>query len=190
VGGVKRCPKCGETKPIDAFGLRRRENGQMRPKPYCRPCWYLVQKEWRRRNPEKARAISGEAVKRWREKNGDRDRAARRAYYHANPERQRAASERWFAKNPEKRTEYMARRRARLASAVGHATAEQIAARVAFYGNRCWVCDGPNEAIDHVKPLHVGGSNWPANLRPICHACNASKGHQWPFHASTRKISA
>ncbi len=48
-------------------------------------------------------------------------------------------------------------------------------ARVAYYGSKCYVCGTDYEAIDHVIPLHGGGSNWAANLRPICHSCNASK---------------
>jgi len=74
------------------------------------------------------------------------------------------------------------RRRRLLERAQGHATAAQIAARVAFYGGLCWICrTAPYTAIDHVKPLAVGGSNWPANLRPACTSCNARKGAQWPF---------
>jgi 5-methylcytosine-specific restriction endonuclease McrA len=29
--------------------------------------------------------------------------------------------------------------------------------------------------MDHVKPLAQGGSNWPANLRPICTALQRSQ---------------
>jgi 5-methylcytosine-specific restriction endonuclease McrA len=27
-----------------------------------------------------------------------------------------------------------------------------------------------------VIPLSVGGTNWPANLRPACRSCNSAKG--------------
>jgi hypothetical protein len=73
------------------------------------------------------------------------------------------------------------RRRLELLAA-GRATAAQIKARVEFYGGLCWICrTAPYQAIDHVKPLARGGSNWPANLRPACKSCNSRKGARWPF---------
>src|SRR5579863_639236 len=57
-----------------------------------------------------------------------------------------------------------------------HATNEQIAARVAFYGGRCAYCGAPYTDLDHAIPIAQGGSNWPANLRPACKHCNV---HKW-----------
>jgi len=73
-------------------------------------------------------------------------------------------------------------RRERARRAPGRATPAQIEARVEFYGRRCWICKvGPYAALDHVKPLSKGGSNWPANLRPACTPCNSRKGSRWPY---------
>lgn len=70
----------------------------------------------------------------------------------------------------------------RMAAASGAASSELIAARVAFYGGLCWICrTAPYDAVDHVKPLVCGGSNWPANLRPACTPCNSRKGARWPY---------
>ena len=69
-----------------------------------------------------------------------------------------------------------ARRRARAALAQGTATTAQIAARIAYYGGRCWMCGNEANSIDHVIPLADGGSNWPSNLRPACMTCNSRKG--------------
>jgi len=74
-------------------------------------------------------------------------------------------------------------------AAVGDLTAEQLQARIAFYGWRCWMCSAPWTCIDHVKPLARGGSNWPSNLRPACRSCNARKHHRWPYPTSTRKAA-
>jgi 5-methylcytosine-specific restriction endonuclease McrA len=79
------------------------------------------------------------------------------------------------------------RYRAAKANAQGVASAEQIAARVLFYGALCYVCRAPYEAIDHVKPLAKGGSHWPANLRPICTGCNSGKRDRWPFAPAFRR---
>ena len=38
------------------------------------------------------------------------------------------------------------------------------------------MCGTEATAIDHVKPIARGGSNWPANLRPACTPCNSRKG--------------
>lgn len=81
------------------------------------------------------------------------------------------------------------RRKALRDTALGDVTAEQLAARIAYYGWRCWMCRAPWTCIDHVKPLAAGGSNWPANLRPACRSCNARKQHRWPFDTTTRKAA-
>jgi 5-methylcytosine-specific restriction endonuclease McrA len=72
----------------------------------------------------------------------------------------------------------------RMEHAAGNATPEQVKARVEYYGELCNLCGKPWEAIDHYKPLSKDGSNWPANLRPVCKSCNSQKGDKWPFHQS------
>jgi 5-methylcytosine-specific restriction endonuclease McrA len=79
------------------------------------------------------------------------------------------------------------RRHARKLAAAGAATLEQIAARVAYYGWRCWMCRGIWEEIDHVLPLARGGSNWPSNLRPACAKCN---GRKWAHKPTIAKAAA
>jgi 5-methylcytosine-specific restriction endonuclease McrA len=61
-------------------------------------------------------------------------------------------------------------------------TAAEKSSRFALWGGRCWMCgiDGATQE-DHVKPITKGGSHCLANLRPICHSCNASKGGRWPL---------
>ena len=62
-------------------------------------------------------------------------------------------------------------------NALGYAytTAQHIQGRIEMFGGLCYVCHHPMQAIDHVIPLAKGGPHWPANLRPICKACNSSK---------------
>src|ERR1035437_403930 len=69
-----------------------------------------------------------------------------------------------------------AQRRARKLGAEGTATVAQIAARWAMWGGKCWMCDDIATATDHVKPLALGGANWPSNQRPICTSHNSIKG--------------
>lgn len=149
-------------------------------------------RRWRRENPQKHRE---QARRHWC-RHKERRRAAKRERYRENQEAEIAASRRYRTENKERlvrrRKEHYRRnreavlarnraRRARRASANGSATEEQIRARVAYFGGRCWMCGDTYEEIDHVKPLSKGGSHWPANLRPACKTCNSAKNDAWPL---------
>ena len=49
----KLCKKCGETKPLDQFELRKRPSGKMVPHTYCRPCRKQYNDEWKEKNRDK-----------------------------------------------------------------------------------------------------------------------------------------
>lgn len=75
---------------------------------------------------------------------------------------------------------YILRRRARVADAyVADYTQEQVQARMDYWGNKCWMCGGAFECIDHVKPIKKGGKDCPANFRPACKSCNSQKSARW-----------
>jgi len=97
----------------------------------------------------------------------DAERAYKRAYRKANRDLTR---------------EWEHRRRAQeRGTTVIPVTRAMIDAKVDYWGRKCWVCSGPFEAIDHVKPLSKGGSHILANLRPICGSCNSKKHSTWPY---------
>lgn len=77
------------------------------------------------------------------------------------------------------------RRRAKLAAAGSIPySAEQWAAKVEYWGSKCWMCRKPLDiycARDHVKPINKGGMDCLSNLRPACKSCNSAKGAKWPF---------
>ena len=54
--------------------------------------------------------------------------------------------------------------------------AETMKALVALWGDQCYICGGPVQHIEHVKPRKRGGGDTFANLRPSCAKCNLSKG--------------
>lgn len=137
--------------------------------------------DYRSRHREKARATTSA----YREEFPQRVRAAQQAY-RARPENQITARERARAfrlANPDRRSEYERRRRAfKIATAIGFIEPAQLAAKFAFWGNRCWMCQSPNRLeVDHVKPLSKGGAHVLANLRPACGGCNRSKSDRWPL---------
>jgi hypothetical protein len=68
-------------------------------------------------------------------------------------------------------------RRNREKAAQGTFSLEQLEARFAYFGNRCVECGTEeNLTVDHTIPLARSPLNWPSNLRPMCHSCNARKG--------------
>jgi 5-methylcytosine-specific restriction endonuclease McrA len=88
----------------------------------------------------------------------------------------------WRANNPDKARAKDRRAWNRRRAATGTYTEEQWLARLAFWGWRCYLCNGDwfnlperDRTIDHVIPVSKGGTNWPANLRPACRSCNSKK---------------
>lgn len=169
----KRCGNCRETKSAAAFHPdRRRRDGLY---ANCMACHRAITDRWRKSNPSVVRKIAKGSY----ERHADARRRRSREYRAANIERARARCAEWKRRNAAQAAAIQNVRRARNLGAEGTATPEQIAARIAYYGHRCWMCRAPWEHIDHVKPVAAGGSNWPANLRPACAACNLRKGSRW-----------
>jgi 5-methylcytosine-specific restriction endonuclease McrA len=105
-----------------------------------------------------------------------------KAWRTANPDRVRELSREWRASNPDLLRLAWWRRRAYKLSALNIPFApEQLDARMRYWGYRCWMCGGPFEHVDHVKPLSKGGAHALANLRPACRACNVRKKDNWPY---------
>lgn len=73
------------------------------------------------------------------------------------------------------------RRRLRIEAARLSFAASELKAKMSYWGDKCWVCGGPAEAIDHVKPVSRGGPHMLANFRPICRLCNSRKSNIWPL---------
>jgi 5-methylcytosine-specific restriction endonuclease McrA len=132
---------------------------------------------WRARHPG-ATARANRAHY-WR--NRDAQVARVMAYRAANHERMRAYEREWQRLNG-KVAEYNHRRRARLNGAPRVPfTHAQFVAKMAYWGNRCWLCGIPAYHVDHVKPLSKGGPHALCNLRPICGSCNSKKKNRWPY---------
>jgi hypothetical protein len=131
-------------------------------------------RQWQRDNPDKNRAKS----KRWRAANPDKSRESVRAWARSNPSSVRNRSRRSYRRNPEKYREFSRRRRACTQATF---TVEELDQRMSVFGYRCWICRGPFEQVDHVKPLAAGGTHILANLRPSCKPCNLRKNGVWPL---------
>lgn len=139
-------------------------------------------KSWRATNRERKNAVE--------KKRRDRDRVRynvqqreREAINRAkgwkrpiNSAKNRARVKAWQAANPNRRHAQRQRYYHKAVTAHGYATADQIAARIEFFGGVCSYCSGPFEHLEHAIPFARNGTNWPANLRPACRSCNLSKG--------------
>jgi hypothetical protein len=120
---TKRCTKCGETKPVDAFGL---SHGQ--PRRYCHDCERDIarrrriehpgaaaaaRRRWCERYPERAAAADAksrakhrerifERQRAWRAENRDKVTASGQRYYLEHREQALQKARRWNARNPER----------------------------------------------------------------------------------------
>lgn len=186
---TKVCTRCQQDLPLSEYYRdKRAKDGRV---GHCRACASIKNAAAHQKHLEKRKAAALERRKKnrlelarlsreWRQANPERFREYSAAYRAANPEKVAARLARWHAANPEKvRAHRVARKGLERASTIVTFTGEQLAARLAYYGNRCWMCRGPFEHLDHVKPLSKGGSHILANFRPACERCNLSKAARW-----------
>lgn len=131
---------------------------------------------WMRRNPERWRELSREAMRRWRKRHPGKVRANRRADYWRYRARYLRSSASYYRRKPEVHKAALQRRRSRLIGAQGSYTAAEWLTLVRAFDGRCAYCgcSGPLEA-DHRIPLARGGTNDIGNILPACPSCNRRK---------------
>lgn len=199
----KACTACGDIKPLDAFNVNARNKATGR-EPTCKACrherylrsqvvaqarqrsYYWRNREhirarkaaWWRENKEVGRAKNASNHRKYNE-----SRSASAAARRLDPEYSAAARRRtieWRRANPgrAKVQDLLRHRRLREAGRIPF-TQSQLEARIAFFGDRCWMCRGPWQHLDHVKPVALGGMTTLANLRPACSSCNSRKRARW-----------
>lgn len=128
-------------------------------------------------------------AKEWAEANPERARRNKERHYAANRDRIAQRVRDWVAANSE-RARAQGRKDARIRKArkkgvvIVPFTPEQLVAKVAYWGDRCYLCGGQWSAFDHVKPIAAGGADMLCNLRPICTPCNSGKSAKWPLPAT------
>lgn len=183
----KRCSRCKEVKPIEAFARQRTKNNPEGRQGECRQC----------RSERNAAYREGEQVKesaKLRARNfyaGNKEKVIARgkAIYRANKERARQYGRKWYqssgkvtkrryrAANRLKDRGYNALRRARLKAATFGPV--DLAAVIERDNSTCYLCGRQlaqqEVTIDHVIPLVRGGSHTADNLRVACRPCNSRK---------------
>lgn len=182
---MKACTLCGITS--DNFSPHKLAKDGLQTR--CRPCFAARRAEWRRSNPDRAKAEFAE----WRDKNPD----YWRQYYATNTE---AESQRKAADRMARREVYLARERAAQAADTGgmaarlakrrarkkratpawadHSAIAALYRLAAVYSEML----GEPMHVDHVVPLQgkrVSGLHCEANLQILPKRANQAKGNRF-----------
>jgi 5-methylcytosine-specific restriction endonuclease McrA len=145
----------------------------------------LKKKIWYQANAEKQISYS----KKWLRENPERRDAYRRVYDQKHKERDKKRRyenvARWRRNNPEFVRSRRAHRRALKRGAEGDHSISDLDVLFKWQNGKCSYCSSPfinkKYSIDHIQPLHNGGSDWPENLQLLCKSCNCKKSWADPF---------
>jgi len=122
-------------------------------------------------------------------RNAEQRRADALAAYYRNPAATMERNARWRESNRDRyRMHVRLTNHRRRAFSTRPFTIEQLDARAAYFGYRCWVCGIEFTEWDHVKPVSKGGPHMLANLRPICTHHNRRKSARWPGAAGLDEL--
>lgn len=189
---MKICSKCKAEKSKTEFSKDNRSSSGVQSR--CKSCvaeYYIENSD---------RILS--RVRAYKESNPERVAACQKAYRISNPEKLAACERRCRQSNPERVAEYQRayreehpdkisshkrNRRARVRNAEGRHTGADVKAIFEMQRGLCASCakklikSGENIFhVDHIMPLALGGSNWPANLQCLCPSCNLRKRAKHP----------
>lgn len=169
---MKRCPRCGEEKPLTAEYWNRNRSTRNGFEGWCKKCKKGYTRAYRQR-PE---------VKEWW-----------RAYQRTYQQAWRRTAKEWKAYNRAYQRTYrrgerqLYQQRLRVLRYLARAvelpdtlTAEHQEVLLSFYKNRCAYCRARLDDDlhwEHIIPLSEGRAGTePINMVPSCRSCNVSKG--------------
>lgn len=184
----KRCSRCGETKPLDAFHHQR---GKL-CRSWCKACRAIEKAEYRAKNRDRTNAQNVEYYAndrsfilarhhQWRLEHPDRWREMMCESRQRNAEQRRAYNKRYVRANLARlNVKWHARRARKLANGGSHTVQEWEQCK-AYFDYQCLMCGQREPAIkltkDHVIPIAIGGTDAIENIQPLCQKCNSSKGN-------------
>lgn len=191
----KTCSGCGEQKLLEAFSLNKASpDGRHSRCKVCRKAMSVAyrarpdvaEKETARlkahyeRNREECLQKRKERYQKTREETLEKNRAWR----DQNLDKHRALCREWARAHPDDMRVIVARRRAKIAGAVGSYKKSDVAVMLGSQKGLCAYCGadllGAGYHVDHVHPISRGGSNGPENLQLLCPPCNRRKGAKLP----------
>jgi len=173
---MKTCTICAKTKPVAAFEPQRCQ---------CRDCRKVEGKERRARYYARNRGDALLKTREWREKNIDKQRAARKQEYALNAESAKQAAQEYRKNHPEKinawsRKHQLAKRnRTPCWLTMDDFWLMEQAYELAVLRTKLF---GFSWQVDHILPLQgklVSGLHVPDNLRVIPSSENRSKSNRY-----------
>lgn len=145
---IKMCPKCGETKPLEAFA--RNPNGKYGRHAHCSACQKTFYKEWAQRPEVKARRAE-----------------LSRARYAADPERHRQAVRAFRRRNPESIRKTARKNHLRFYYGL---TVDDYERMLEGQDGVCAICTGPSGRMR----FHVDHNHTTGRVRGLlCSRCNS-----------------
>lgn len=151
----KTCVACTLTKSIECFGLTNRNRSGYLTR--CKVCLNVKNSEWRKANPEKAKAQQLRYVRGSEEK----VRQAKKNYIDANREKAMRAVRKWQSENPHKVNAATARRYASKTRATPSWASSRMIDLFYFYARWLTAQTGVPHHVDHIVPLR---SKWVCGL--------------------------
>lgn len=125
----KVCQRCKQLKAIDEFPINRDKPDWRGSR--CKPCNTAIKDEWRKKNPEKARAASLRQAAKTKNKPDDARLKYSRKYYKTHKEVQARRTAEWKNKNRPKYNAYMASyHKAKMQSNPSYAFAVKIRSKI------------------------------------------------------------
>ncbi len=170
---MKLCKKCGKWRHTDEYSLNHDHWDNL--SHICKNCSRYLNRKRYHENKERYRRSNRE----WYRKNREKVLRYGREWYHKNRKRKLEQGKQWYRNNPAKSRVIWHRYKTRKLNADGDFTSEEWEAILRHYcpDGRCLACGKKRKLTnDHVIPLSQGGSNYIANIQPLCQSCNSRKG--------------
>lgn len=175
---MKRCAKCGDTKPVDEFSKDSGHRDGLTS--YCKLCAVAASTKWVAANPERAKAVKAK----WNADNSEKTRLRHAANYAANSEEIKASVAKYRVSNPKKIIIRNHNQRARKREVGGTLTKGLVERLFKLQRGKCACCGlslGDNYHLDHIMPLALGGSNVDSNIQLLRQKCNNQKHAKHPI---------
>ena len=201
---TKKCSKCGEVKGVEQYNKNgKRKDGRQVYRTMCKNCSKGYYQSNTARRIDYGRAYyqkNKEHVKEYNkeqyQKNKERVKEHNKEHYQMNKEHIKETSKAHYQKNKEHKKEYdkkyrrtpagksvekagNSKRRA-LETGAPYSTSiyKQYLLTKSLLNSKCAYCGARlcgNDNLEHVVPLHTGGTHTPDNIVCSCKSCNSSK---------------
>lgn len=173
----KRCPKCGQSKPLSEFGKDTRQKSGLTC--WCKDCRREADRAYNATHKKAHRARSYRS----RDKHPERRKASLKQthakHYEIHREEIISRAVAYRKAHPETAIASSHTQRARKRGIEGTFTGAEWVTVKAAQNYRCLHC-GKSEpeislTVDHIVSFANGGSNWISNVQALCLRCNRLK---------------